>query len=161
MLITAWLVFVALPLRTGEFFAVMPYAIGQLIDEVSSILEELDAVSEQAAETLREIPSSRRRHAENMMHYAHLRTIDIRGVQNALHDLGVTSLTTAESFTRGRLELALNVLQALEGVPSDIDVASVMHADEEADEQLRTQRQRHVWRRTRGRTSSYYGHPSR
>lgn len=116
--------------------AVMPYAIGQLIEEVSQLLGELDAISEQAAETLRDIPSNRRRHAENMIHYAHLRTIDIRGVQNSLHDLGVTSLTTAESFTRGRLELALNVLQALEGVPSDIDVAAVMHDDEEADEQL-------------------------
>lgn len=114
----------------------MPLDIRLLIDQVADLLEQLDRVSERHADQLAEIPEQRRRYAENLLHYAHLRTIDIRGLQNSLHDLGVTSLTTAESFTRGRLQLALNVLRTLAGEASDIDVPAIIRDNAESDELL-------------------------
>lgn len=110
--------------------------IDRLISQVTDLIAELDGVSASAQDLLEKVSEQHRRHAENLLHYAHLRTIDIRGLQNSLHDLGVTSLTTAESFTRGRLELALNVLLALDGRASDIDVARLITDDEKADLQL-------------------------
>ncbi|MDO5029982.1 MAG: pyruvate kinase [Corynebacterium sp.] len=104
-----------------------------LISQITDLIAELDSVSADAASLLAEVPEERRRHAENLLHYAHLRTIDIRELQNQLHDLGVTSLTTIETFTRGRLELALNALLALAGRKSDIDIASIIADDERAD----------------------------
>lgn len=104
-----------------------------LISKVTDLITELDDVSVEASALLAEVPEERRRHAENLLHYAHLRTIDIRELQNSLHDLGVTSLTTVETFTRGRLELALNALLALAGRTSDIDVARIIADDERAD----------------------------
>nr|WP_240393938.1 hypothetical protein [Corynebacterium lactis] len=110
--------------------------IDHLISQVTDLIAELDEVSASAAEQLAKVPEGRRRHAENLLHYAHLRTIDIRGLQNSLHDLGVTSLTTAESFTRGRLELALNALLAMDGRTSDIDIARLIADDARADLEL-------------------------
>ena len=100
-----------------------------LISKVTDLITELDDVLVEASALLAEVPEERRRHAENLLHYAHLRTIDIRELQNSLHDLGVTSLTTVETFTRGRLELALNALLALAGRTSDIDVARIIADD--------------------------------
>lgn len=114
----------------------MPLDIRLLVDQVTDLLEQLDRVSERHAAELAEIPEQRRRYAENLLHYAHLRTIDIRGLQNSLHDLGVTSLTTAESFTRGRLLLAVNVLRALAGEPSDVDVPAIIRDNAVSDELL-------------------------
>ena len=71
--------------------------------------------------------------AENLLQYAHLRTIDIRELQNGLHDLGVTSLTTAESGVYGRLVIARAVLRALIGEEVDADVDAIIARDDAAD----------------------------
>lgn len=108
----------------------------QLITRVTELIAELDEVTRAAEAELAKVPQLRRRQAENLLHYAHLRTIDIRSLQNGLHDLGVTSLGSAESFTKGRLQIALHVLHALAGKPSDINVAELIAADAHFDEAL-------------------------
>ena len=110
----------------------------QLITRVTELIAELDEVTRAAEAELAKVPQLRRRQAENLLHYAHLRTIDIRSLQNGLHDLGVTSLGSAESFTKGRLQIALHVLHALAGKPSDINVAELIAADAHFDEARRS-----------------------
>ncbi|WP_448852590.1 pyruvate kinase [Corynebacterium sp. 335C] len=112
--------------------------IRHLMGELEDLLGQLDRVSADAAEDLERIHPEHRSSAENLLHYAHLRTLDIRALQNGLHDLGVTSLTTVESFTRGRLRLARRVLASLLGEGgADLEaVSSIIEADDDADRAL-------------------------
>ncbi|WP_370625083.1 pyruvate kinase [Corynebacterium sp. TAE3-ERU12] len=107
-----------------------------LIDELDHLLAELDRVTANHADDIAQVTPEQRAGAENLLHYAYLRTVDIRGLQNRLHDLGVTSLTTAESLARGRLQLARGVLRALAGLDPDTDFSGLIAADDEADRVL-------------------------
>lgn len=112
--------------------------IRHLVGEIDELVEQLDRVSEEHRVDLDRVHPEHRSSAENLLHYAHLRTVDIRALQNGLHDLGVTSLTTVESFTRGRLLLARRVLLALlgEGGADMEAVTAIIDADDDADRSL-------------------------
>lgn len=111
----------------------MQHDVRPLIEQLDELLAQLDAVSEESAELLAAVHPEHREGALNLLHYAHVRTIDVRELQNGLHDLGVTSLTTAESGIYGRLVLARAVLRALTGEEVDVDVAEFIAADDAAD----------------------------
>ena len=111
----------------------MQHDVRPLIEQLDDLLAQLDAVSGESAELLGSVHPEHREGAENLLHYAHVRTIDVRKLQNGLHDLGVTSLTTAESGIYGRLVLARAVLRALMGEEVDTDIAKYIDADDAAD----------------------------
>lgn len=111
----------------------MQHDVRPLIEQLDDLLGQLDRVSEDAADMLAAVHPEHRAGAENLLQYAHLRTIDIRELQNRLHDLGVTSLTTAESGVYGRLAIARAVLRALDGDEVDTDVAEYIRLDDAAD----------------------------
>ena len=111
----------------------MQHDVRPLIEQLDDLLGQLDRVSEDAADMLAAVHPEHRAGAENLLQYAHLRTIDIRELQNRLHDLGVTSLTTAESGVYGRLVIARAVLRALDGDEVDTDVAEYIRLDDAAD----------------------------
>ena len=111
----------------------MQHDVRPLIEQLDDLLGQLDRVSEDAADMLAAVHPEHRAGAENLLQYAHLRTIDIRELQNRLHDLGVTSLTTAESGVYGRLVIARAVLRALVGDEVDTDVDEYIRQDDAAD----------------------------
>lgn len=113
-----------------------PGAIAPLIAELDELIGQLDRVTAEHAAALAEVTPAHRAGAENLLHYAHLRGVDVRGLQNGLHDLGATSLTTVESLTGGRLRLARAVLRALAGEDPGTDIAGIIAADDEADRVL-------------------------
>ena len=111
----------------------MQHDVRPLIEQLDDLLGQLDRVNAEAADMLADVHPEHRAGAENLLHYAHLRTIDIRELQNGLHDLGVTSLTTAESGVYGRLAIARAVLRALVGDEVDTDVDEYIRQDDAAD----------------------------
>lgn len=111
----------------------MHHDVRPLIEQLDDLIGQLDRVSADAADTLAGVHPEHRAGAENLLQYAHLRTIDIRELQNGLHDLGVTSLTTAESGVYGRLVIARAVLRALIGEEVDVDVDAIIARDDAAD----------------------------
>ncbi|WP_295629356.1 pyruvate kinase [uncultured Corynebacterium sp.] len=111
----------------------MQHDVRPLIEQLDDLLSRFDRVSADSADLLAAVHPEHRAGAENLLQYAHLRTIDIRELQNRLHDLGVTSLTTAESGVYGRLAIARAVLRAVAGLESDTDVAGYIELDDAAD----------------------------
>ncbi len=111
----------------------MQHDVRPLIEQLDDLLGQLDRVNADAADMLSGVHPDHRAGAENLLQYAHLRTIDIRELQNGLHDLGVTSLTTAESSVYGRLVIARTVLRALVGDEVDTDVSKYIELDDAAD----------------------------
>lgn len=111
----------------------MRHDVRPLIEQLDGLLDELDRVTADAEAVLAGVHPDHRAGAENLLQYAHLRTIDIRGLQNGMHDLGVTSLMTAESGVRGRLAVARAVLRALVGEDPDTDVDRIIELDDAAD----------------------------
>lgn len=111
----------------------MQLEVRPLIEQLDDLIAQLDRVEADSAEMLADVHPDHRAGAVNLLQYAHLRTIDIRELQNRLHDLGVTSLTTAESGVYGRLVIARAVLCALVGEPMNVDVDRIIELDDAAD----------------------------
>ena len=64
----------------------MQHDVRPLIEQLDDLLGQLDRVNAEAADMLADVHPEHRAGAENLLHYAHLRTIDIRELQNGLHD---------------------------------------------------------------------------
>ncbi len=52
---------------------------------------------------LDQVHPTQRANAVNLMHYLALRSLDIRELQDALHEVGLSSITSSESHVRGQL----------------------------------------------------------
>ena len=57
---------------------------------------------------LEKVHPSNRKSAVNLLHYLALRSLDIRNLQDALHEYGLSSMASSESHIRGQLLAILN-----------------------------------------------------
>lgn len=86
-----------------------------MIDELARLAEELKRIDEfmVSAEKdfdylLEKVHPSNRKSAVNLLHYLSLRSLDIRNLQDALHEYGLSSMASSESHIRGQLLSILN-----------------------------------------------------
>lgn len=86
-----------------------------MITQVDGLLGALDEEAERYSEEIAAVDHSHRDGAVNLVHYAHLRTRDVRPLQAGLTELGATRLTTTEPSVKPRLLAARNVLGAFSG----------------------------------------------
>lgn len=112
-----------------------------MITQVDGLLRALDAETERYAEQIAAVAPTHRGGAENLVHYAHLRTRDVRPLQAGLADVGATRLTTTEPSVRPRLQAARNVLGAFAGediIPGEGTEDAFALADEVLEEHATT-----------------------
>jgi pyruvate kinase len=87
------------------------------LEKVSSALNEIRAEMFEAVERFRpdwsEIPSQRRRSAQNLLHYLALRKRDLRPLQDQLAALGLSSLGRAESQALANVQAVLDLVRQL------------------------------------------------
>jgi pyruvate kinase len=88
--------------------------------KLSALLEQLEAIKEQAksfenkfAPQLSKVHASNADSAKNLIHYLALRNQDIRDLQNALWELGISRLGRAESHVMASIISVENLLKGL------------------------------------------------
>jgi pyruvate kinase len=84
-----------------------------LCDELESICEAADRIEAELAAELDQVHPTLRDSAGNLLHYIALRQVDVRGIQQRLHRLGLSSLGRAERHTRSSIRLILKNLKKL------------------------------------------------
>lgn len=89
--------------------------IKELITQVDGLLRALDEETQRYSEQIDAAAPTHRAGAENLVHYANLRTRDVRPLQAGLTEVGATRLTTTEPSVKPRLQAARNVLGAFAG----------------------------------------------
>ncbi|WP_353483503.1 pyruvate kinase [Haliscomenobacter sp.] len=92
------------------------------LNKLATELEKIDAFmlrSEQDFDYLLEqVHPSQHKNAVNLLHYLALRSLDIRELQDSLHEVGLSSMTSAESHIRGQV-LAIQQRMGLDKTLSD------------------------------------------
>ncbi|MGN6483039.1 MAG: pyruvate kinase, partial [Thermomicrobiales bacterium] len=86
-----------------------------LIEQLTALDADLTATVEQAGPILDRVHPRFRRSAANMLQYLALRERDIRQLQIALADLGLSSLGRAEAHVQDSVRAVIGVLHALAG----------------------------------------------
>ncbi|ANE05071.1 pyruvate kinase [Corynebacterium crudilactis] len=104
--------------------------------ELDELILELDEVTQTHSEAIGKVSPTHYVGARNLMHYAHLRTKDLRGLQQRLSSVGATRLTTTEPAVQARLKAARNVVGAFAGEGPLYQPSEVVDAFEDADEIL-------------------------
>lgn len=84
-------------------------------EELARLSEELERIDEFMVRTekdfsylLEKVHPANRKSAVNLLHYLALRSLDIRDLQDALHEFGLSSMASSESHIRGQLLAILN-----------------------------------------------------
>jgi pyruvate kinase len=111
-------------------------SLDRLIDQLDSLLAELDEAEGTHSDAINAVAEGHRRGAVNLVHYTVLRQHDRRELQNDLMDLGTTSLATTEANVRAKVLAARNVLRALRGDPGPWPLGSINAAIDEGDKIL-------------------------
>ncbi|BAU97279.1 pyruvate kinase [Corynebacterium suranareeae] len=104
--------------------------------ELDGLILELDEVTQTHSEAIGKVAPTHYVGARNLMHYAHLRTKDLRGLQQRLASVGATRLTATEPAVQARLKAARNVIGAFAGEGPLYPPSDVVDAYEDADEIL-------------------------
>jgi pyruvate kinase len=92
-----------------------PASINALIDALQGLRHEMLALEEERAAELRAVDARHGPGARNLVHYLALRRQDLRGLQESLARLGVSSLGRAESHVLANLNKVLGILHRLAG----------------------------------------------
>lgn len=87
--------------------------VARLIEELRAIQADQLGAERHMKETLDRIPEERRGSARNLIHYLALRSRDIRGLQEALASIGLSSLGRAEGHILHNVTLLLKHLHHL------------------------------------------------
>lgn len=91
----------------------MPKNVNELIDQVDGLLVSFARAADEHRDDIESVHPTHRNGAENLVHYADLRSRDLRHLQQALTELGATSLSAPEADTRAKVMSVRNVLGAL------------------------------------------------
>ncbi|ALC06977.1 pyruvate kinase [Corynebacterium deserti GIMN1.010] len=105
-------------------------------NDLDDLILELDEVTKEHSEEIGKVSPTHFVGARNLMHYAHLRTKDLRDLQQRLSSVGATRLTTTEPAVQARLKAARNVIGAFAGEGPLYPPSDVVSAFEDADEIL-------------------------
>ena len=90
----------------------------RVLVEVAALRASILLLERELEEQFAALPEARRESARNLIHYIGLRQRDNRGLQNALSELGLSSLGRSESNVLHALETVLGVLHELAGLPA-------------------------------------------
>lgn len=90
----------------------------RLIGELTAIRAGAVALEQRFAEALGAVHPSFRRSARNLVHYVALRRHDVRGLQEQLAMLGLSSLGRSEAHVLAALDAVLGILHRLAGRPT-------------------------------------------
>ncbi|MCK6095977.1 pyruvate kinase [Micrococcus sp. EYE_162] len=89
-----------------------------LVSELTDLRERLlDAEAEHAA-LIERVRERHRPSARNLVHYVALRGTDLRPLQDALSEVGLSSLGRMEAGVLGHLDAVLRAVRALDGAPA-------------------------------------------
>ncbi len=94
-----------------------PPACHALIDELLALRRAMLAHEQQLAAWIAETPPERSASARNLSHYLALRGSDLRGLQERLARLGLSSLGRSETHVLANLDKVLGLLHVLTGRP--------------------------------------------
>lgn len=108
----------------------METAIAALAATLASVREDGRALVRARMEAVFAVHASHRRSAENLLHYVALRRRDVRTLQAALAELGLSSLGRCESHVAATLDAVGRALAALGGSPVPTPDAAVLTAGE-------------------------------
>ena len=114
----------------------MPETLDALIERLDAILADLQSATLTYKSEIDAVCPQHREGAINLVHYAALRKVDLRDLQNDLMDLGATSLATAEANVHAKVLAARNVLAALAGDPGPWNLKAINAALDEGDKIL-------------------------
>lgn len=81
----------------------MRAALNKLASELEKIDDFMLRSEKDFGGLLDQVHPTQRANAVNLMHYLALRSLDIRELQDALHEVGLSSITSSESHVRGQL----------------------------------------------------------
>jgi pyruvate kinase len=95
--------------------AVASRTLRTLIPVLEALRDEMRARHARSSDTFDLVHTSHRRSAENLLDYLTLRSHDIRQIQAALAELGVSSLGRAEEHVIRSIEQVISVLRTLAG----------------------------------------------
>ncbi|WP_080791924.1 pyruvate kinase [Corynebacterium pacaense] len=108
----------------------------ELKDHVDRLLTELAEVTKEHKDEVDRVAPTHYVGAINLVHYAHLRSRDLSGLQSRLAAIGSTRLSTTEPSVKARLKSARNVLGAYLGEGPIYTTKEVVDAFSDADEIL-------------------------
>ncbi len=86
-----------------------------LIAQVEALRQSIEQQAEPGKTALLELPTDRRRSAENLLHYLALRSRDLRPLQDRLARLGLSSLGRVEAHVLATIDAVLHNLYLLSG----------------------------------------------
>ncbi|AWB82803.1 pyruvate kinase [Corynebacterium yudongzhengii] len=86
-----------------------------ILEQIDTLLEDLETGERENTEAIERVHPDHREGARNLVHYATLRSRDMRPLQANLASLGATRLTTTEPAVKARLQAARNVVSAYLG----------------------------------------------
>lgn len=92
-----------------------------LISEVAEVRAAVLAAEARSVELIARVRDRHRESARNLVHYVALRALDIRGLQDRLAEVGVSSLGRMEAGVLGHLDVVLTALRAQLGQAPDPD----------------------------------------
>ncbi|MDU0479171.1 pyruvate kinase [Staphylococcus chromogenes] len=107
-----------------------------LVDEIDQLLTEIAHVSEAEQERINKVAPTHFAGAHNLLHYAHLRSRDLRKLQAGLMAVGATRLSTVELGVKPKLEAARNIAGLLTGRGAPYSLDDIAQAFANADEIL-------------------------
>jgi pyruvate kinase len=91
--------------------------IESLIHEVEALRESVRDAEHRYEDVLARVRDRHRASAQNLVHYVALRSRDLRGLQERLSSVGISSLGRMESGVLGHLDVVLRALRAQLGEP--------------------------------------------
>lgn len=97
----------------------MRAALNKLASELEKIDDFMLRSEKDFGGVLDQVHPTQRANAVNLLHYLALRSLDIRELQDALHEVGLSSITSSESHVRGQL---LAIMQHLGSKKSNENV---------------------------------------
>jgi pyruvate kinase len=93
----------------------VPAGINRLIEQLTAIREHMIALEKDCSCPLGAVAPAWRVSARNLLHYLSLRRHDVRGLQDRLAELGLSSLGRSEGGVLANLDAVLHVLGRLAG----------------------------------------------
>ncbi|AKK04186.1 pyruvate kinase [Corynebacterium epidermidicanis] len=107
-----------------------------LVDDIDRLLTDIAHISQSEQDRINKVAPTHFAGAHNLLHYAHLRSVDLRPLQAGLTSIGATRLSTVELGVKPKLEAARNIVGLLSGRGAPYNTEDIANAFANADEVL-------------------------
>lgn len=100
-------------------------SLGRLISSVETLREQAHSLAQDMAEHIDQVAPNERESARNLIHYLAIRRHDLRGLQDDLAVLGLSSLGRMEAHVMATLDAVLGAMQLMAGTDKRADPGPV------------------------------------